>query len=499
MNNTEAHDEIQEFEVVIIGTGLTGLGLGIQLAREGKRSFVILERAGDVGGVWRDNTYPGVQCDVPSHLYSYSFRPNPHWTRDRASGAEIWEYTRVAAREENVLPHIRFHTTMIDARWNEEISRWDIFTDRGQYRAQFFAPAMGLLIDPELPPIPGLESFPGEMIHSGKWRDDVSLEGKRIAVVGTGASAVQLVPEVAKVASELVVFQRTAPWLLPRLNREFTEAEKRMYARDPRAIQALRSSIFWFTESTFAERRRLPDAIAATTAMANEFRNASIPDPELRAKLTPNYEIGCKRVLWADSYYPAFLRDNVKLETSALAQVDGSTLISADGNSFQVDVILFATGFKAYDPPFSHQIYGRNGLLLADKWSEGLQAYRTLKISGFPNLFVMCAPSAVTGHTSALFTIEAQIQHVMKALAWADDNQVEVFDVKREAEEAFAQDLHERGLGTVYLDGGCNSWYLDQRNGRLTLVWPDFAFRFLEEVTELDESAYIVTRRPAVA
>ncbi|MGW6174196.1 flavin-containing monooxygenase [Arthrobacter sp. NPDC055138] len=498
MNTESAFENLPEVDVIIVGTGFSGLGLGIKLAREGGRSFLLLERAGDVGGTWRDNTYPGVCCDVPSHLYSYSFRPNPDWSMVRSPGHEIHEYLQEAAREEGILTHCRFNTEVRSAKWDDSTARWVVETTQGTYRSRFFAPAMGLLAEGKVPPIPGLEDFEGEIFHSSSWRHDVPLKGKRIGVVGTGASAIQIIPELAQDAAELVVFQRTPAYILPRQNRHYTQAEQRMFARDPQTRQAHRSDIFWFSESTFAERRRVPQALAQVTAMVDRFREAQVPDPQLRAKLTPDYELGCKRVLYSDDYYPAFSRDNVTLETSALARVEGRRAVSAAGNEFDLDVIVLATGFEATEPPFAKLIHGRDGVLLADHWSTGMEAYQTLTVSRFPNLFIISAPSAATGHTSAVYTIEAQLEHVMDALQWAREHQVETIEVRREEEEAFVEEVHARGQGTVWLEGGCNSWYIDQRNGKLTLIWPDFAYVFRDEIGHFTPEAYDVVHTAAL-
>ena len=488
---------VEDVDVIIAGSGFAGLGLAMQLVREGSRSFVVLERAGDVGGTWRDNTYPGVFCDVPSHLYSYSFRPNPDWSMVRSPGGEIHEYLQTCAQDEGVLPHCRFHTTVLSAAWNEDSARWLVETTTGTYRGKFFAPAMGLLSDSKVPDVPGMDTFAGELFHSAAWRHDLPLEGKRISVIGTGATAIQVVPQLAKVASELVVFQRSAAHILPRLNREYTPSEKRMFARAPETRQALRSAMFWYTESTFGERRRLPQSVAQVQAAVDGFREAQVPDPQLRAALTPDYEIGCKRLLYSDDYFPTFSLDHVTLETSALARIDGNTVVGASGNAYDVDVIVMATGFAAARPPFANLIRGRDGVLLADHWATGMEAYQTLTVSTFPNMFLLAAPSAATGHTSAVYTIEAQVQHVMEALEWTRDHGVDVIDVRPEAEEQFVEDVHQRGQGTVWTEGGCSSWYLDPRSGKLSLIWPDFAYVFADEIGHFTPAAY-ETRTPAL-
>lgn len=373
-------DPVEEADVIIVGSGFAGgLGLAMQLERDQNQSYLVLERADDVGGTWRDNTYPGgVYCDVPSHLYSYSFRPNPDWSMVRSPGHEIYEYLQTAAREEGVLPQVRFGTTVLDAAWDEVSATWLVTTNKGTFRGRFFVPAMGLLSDSKVPEIPGMETFGGELFHSAAWDHDLPLTGKRVAIIGTGATAIQLVPELAEVAAELVVFQRSAAHVLPRRNRAYTPAERRMFARVPESRQGLRSAMFWFTESTFGgERRRLPQSVAQVKAAVDSFREAEVPDQALRAALTPpDYEIGCKRLLYSDDYYATFGRDHVSLETSALARIEGNTVIGASGNAYEVDVIVMATGFAAARPPFANIIRGREGVLLADHWATGMEPTR---------------------------------------------------------------------------------------------------------------------------
>ncbi|MFT4470747.1 flavin-containing monooxygenase [Arthrobacter sulfonylureivorans] len=483
---------MEDVDVLISGAGLAGLGLAVHLARSGKHSFLMIDRGHDVGGTWRDNTYPGIHCDVPSHLYSYSFRPNPHWSMVRAPGGEIYEYMRQTAQEEGVLPHCRFNTALEDASWSEDQQRWIIRTSQGVYRSRFFVPAMGLLVNGKTPNVPGIEDFQGEMFHSAAWRHDVPLQGKRIGVVGTGASAIQIIPEMAKVASELVVFQRSAAYVLPRMNRPYTDAEKGLFARDPDALQEHRQAIYWQAENTYAEKRGVAPAMERATAAATQFRESQIADPELREKLTPDYAIGCKRVLFSDDYFATLNQDHVLLEDSAVVGVEGNAVSAASGAAYDLDVLILATGFDAYNPPYARLIHGLNGTSLEDKWADGLQAFQTMTVNGYPNMFILSAPAAATGHTSVFYTVEAQLDHVMEALDWCQDRDVSRLEVQKAAEEEFGRELHELGRGTVWLDGGCSSWYLDPRNGRLTLVWPDFSYAFRETMERFQPDAYMV-------
>ena len=332
--------------IIIVGAGFGGLGMAMRLKQQGEDDFVILERAEDVGGAWRDNTYPGVACDVPSHLYSFSYKPRADWSRVFSPGAEIFQYLRDCARDSGLIPHIHFGAELQHALWDQEEACWLVDTAQGSWRAQYLITATGVLADAKMPDIPGLNDFSGTAFHSACWDHDTSLQGKRVGIVGSGASAIQIVPEVAKEAEQLVVFQRSAPYIVPRPDRAYSEMEKRSFARLPESMAALRSDIFWTGEYMFAQRRAVPGFVAQARTMALDHLADQVPDPELRLKLTPDYEIGCKRVLIANDYYPTFSKDNVTLETSALENVSGGKAIAVSGKEYELDVLIFATGLK---------------------------------------------------------------------------------------------------------------------------------------------------------
>ena len=467
--------------ILIVGTGFAGLCQGIKLREAGCDDFIIIERAADIGGVWRDNSYPGIECDVPSHFYSFSFRPNPNWTKVFPKGAEILEYLKACATEAHLYPHIHFNTDMLDARWDEAAGHWLVKTSRETYEAKILIAAAGHLADPIFPDVEGLEDFTGIKFHSATWDHSAQLEGKRIGVVGTGASAVQVIPEMQKIASELVVFQRSAAYMNPRPDRIFTEAEKRLLRRDRRAVEAIRADIFWFGESQFAERRLVPQYYQAAKTRSLDYMKSLVSDPELQRKLTPDYELGCKRRLSSNKFYPAVTQDNVEVEDSALVRVEGSTAYGASGKGYDLDVLIFATGFEAKRPPFAELIYDANGVSLDAYWQQGMQAYDCIACAGYPNLFVIYGPNTGLGHNSAVYIIESQAQYIIDALNYMDANGIEYFEARKEAEDQYANDLHEVAQGSVWLEGGCKSWYVDERSGRLTVVWPDFAYSFREE------------------
>lgn len=475
-NSTE-HPRVS---VIIVGSGFSGIGLGIRMLEEGESDFVILERTDDVGGTWRDNTYPGVACDVPSLLYSFSFRPEPSWSRVYAPGEEIWEYLRNCAREGGLLPHLRFGADVERATWHESEREWLVETSAGTWRAPVLITAMGHLADANVPQFPGQAEFSGQVFHSAQWDSGAQLEGKRVGVVGAGASALQIVPRVAEVASEVVVFQRSAAYVIPRQDRPYTDAERRRFARVPGAIEAERAEMFWGMEANFAQRRMVPDAIAQARDFALGHLASQVADAGLRARLTPDYEIGCKRVLISNEYFPSFVRANVQLETSALDRFEGDRAIAASGGEYELDVVILATGFEAARPPFAPRILNGAGSSLAEAWDEGMRAHSSIAVSGFPNLFLINGPNTGLGHNSVVFVIESQIQYVLGALRYLRLTGYDRFEVAPAAEAASHDRVLRLSRGTVWLDGGCRNWYVDPKTGELTVTWPDFAYAFRE-------------------
>jgi cation diffusion facilitator CzcD-associated flavoprotein CzcO len=483
--------------LLIIGAGFAGLGMAIQLKRTGRDDFIVIERAADVGGTWRDNHYPGIACDVPSHLYSYSYLPNPDWTRVFSPGGEIQSYIRKCAEDEGILPHIQFNTDMLESRWDETAKEWVVETSKGIYRAKVLITGTGHLADGHMPNIEGLETFTGDVFHSANWDHSVDLKGKRIGVIGSGASAIQIVPEMQELASEMVVFQRSAPYMVPRWDRAYSDGERRMCQRDPSVIDDMRSEIFWAGEFNFAQRRNIPRFLDEAKAMAVEHREAHIKDPDLLAKLTPDYEIGCKRLLISNAYYPAISAENTTLEASALARVEGGQAIGASGTAHDLDVLVFATGFEAVRPPFATRIFGTDGISLDAHWDKGMQAYDSIAVNGYPNLFIINGPNTGLGHNSVVYIIEAQVDYILGALNHIDSQKVDVIEVKRDAEDAYMEKIDVMSQGTVWLAGGCKSWYVDERSGRLTLIWPDFAHSFRDQNGTFHPEGYATQTRTA--
>ncbi|WP_419703342.1 flavin-containing monooxygenase [Promicromonospora sp. NFX87] len=467
-----------EVDVAVVGAGLAGVGLGARLRRAGRTGFAVLERADDVGGTWRDNVYPGVACDIPSALYSYSFLPQPAWSRVFAPGAEIHEYVRDVARSEGLTPHLRLGTELTDARWHDDEAAWRLTTSRGPLTARVLVTAVGRLSEPRVPDLPGLGTFPGRVFHSARWDRDLP-DGLRVGVVGTGASAVQLVPELARRAASVVVLQRTPPWVLPRGDRAYAPGE----ARPERAALAEEADLL------FEARIAGTTAEAALRERAQAHLRAQVPDPALRALLTPDYAVGCKRALFSDDWYPALQQPHVTLEPGPPVAVEGSTLVAASGARYEVDVLVLATGFETTRPPFADLITGRGGRTLAEHWSGGMTSHASTAVHGFPNLFVLDGPNAGLGHHSALEVIEAQIDYVLGALDH-QDRAGGPLEVSAAAEAAYTREIDERAAGTVWLRGGCRSWYVDERSGRLTLLWPGRAAEYRERFGVFDPAPF---------
>jgi cation diffusion facilitator CzcD-associated flavoprotein CzcO len=483
---------MSEIDTVIVGAGFAGLGAGIRLARRGDESFVILERAHDVGGTWRDNVYPGVACDIPSHLYSYSFLPKPDWSGFFASGSEIHGYLQQAVRTEGLAPHLRLGSEVLEMRWLADDRRWRVRTSSGAYLCRTLIVAAGRLSDARVPDLPGLDTFSGTIMHSSAWDDTVELRGRRVGVVGTGASAAQLIPRLAQTASSLVVFQRSAPYVVPRPDRAYTVDEQAGFAAEPSTQRALRDDLFWGAETAFAERMRVAGYIDRLRERALGHLDAQLADAGLRSAATPDYEIGCKRVVISNDYYPALASPTVTLEPSALRSISGSTATSVDGHDFDVDVLVFATGFESTRPPFAARTFGTDGIRLAEEWSSGMRAHASTAVHGFPNMFVLDGPNASLGHNSAVVMIEAQIDYVLAAMEHRRSTGFEALDVSLEAQDAYTREIDEKASSTVWLTGGCESWYVDERSGRLTLLWPDFAYAFQRRLSRFDPQNYSV-------
>jgi cation diffusion facilitator CzcD-associated flavoprotein CzcO len=486
------------WRVAVVGAGFSGLGLAIRLRQRGTTDFVVFERAGDVGGTWRDNTYPGAACDVPSNLYSFSFAPNPSWTRSFSPQAEIQAYLRDCAAKFGVLPHIRFGHEVTGAAWDEVAGCWQIDTVQGRHRARVLVSARGPLSEPSLPCVPGLTDFTGTLFHSARWDHGHDLTGERVAVIGTGASAVQFVPEIQPAVRRLHVFQRTAPWVLPRRDRRLSRLEHGLFRRLPAAQLAVRAAVYWGREAYVlgfvgeAHRRQARARVAVDAA--RRLRRRQVPDPVLREKLTPDYELGCKRIVISNDYYPALARPNVEVVTDPIAEVRTNSIVTSDGTERAVDTIILGTGFDVTGRAAGTQTVGRGGRTLADAWATGLEAYKGTTVAGFPNLFLMVGPNSGLGHSSIVFVIESQIAYVLDALDAMDRLGLSTVEVSPAAQAAWNDRMAARSRRTVWTEGGCRSYYLDG-GGRNVALWPGSSWSYRKAVRRFDVGAYVT--RPA--
>ncbi|GAC1327134.1 MAG: NAD(P)/FAD-dependent oxidoreductase [Candidatus Dormibacteria bacterium] len=478
------------FDIAVVGTGFAGLGTAIRLKQEGISDFVVLERGADVGGTWRDNTYPGCQCDVPSHLYSFSFAPNPNWSRSFSLQPEILDYLRGCADRFGIRPFIRFNHAVTLASWDDAAELWRIQTSGGDFSARVLVAGMGGLSEPSIPPLKGLTSFQGTYFHSANWNHDHDLKGRRVAVIGTGASSIQFVPKIQPEVAELHLYQRTPPWIMPHPDRPLTGRAHELYARFPAAQRLVRNAIYWSRETFvpfFVHRKlaRLPRRMA----MAHLTRQ--VTDPALRARLTPNYEIFCKRVLISNDYYPALQQPNVEVITEGVAEVRENAIVSTDGTEREVDTIIFGTGFHVSDSPFAERFRGKDGQLMSEVFAGSPQAHRGISVAGFPNLFVLLGPNTGLGHTSVVVMIEAQVRYVLDALKFMRRRGVTSVEARPEAQQAYNQEVQDKLQDTVWNAGGCASWYIDS-SGRNSTLWPTYTFSYARQMREFNAAEYLL-------
>ncbi|MDG4826538.1 NAD(P)/FAD-dependent oxidoreductase [Asanoa sp. WMMD1127] len=476
--------------IAVVGAGFGGIAAGLRLRRAGHTDFLIFDRGAEVGGTWRDNTYPGCACDVPSHMYSLSFMPNPGWSRSFSGQAEIWAYLRGCAAE--LRPRLRLRHEVRGAAWVGD--RWVIDTSSGQYTAEFLVAAGGPLSEPVVPALPGLSAFAGTTFHSARWRHDLDLRGRQVAVIGTGASAVQFVPRIAPSVGGLALFQRTAPWVMPRRDRDLTARERLAFARVPALRRLARAGVYWGRELA-ALGFLHPPLVGLAERAARRHLAASITDPALRRALTPSYRLGCKRVLLSDDFYPALNRPNVTLVTSPITGVTRDALVTADGVAHAADTIIFGTGFQVTDPPLASVIRGVDGRTLAQAWDGSMRAYLGSSVTGFPNLFLLLGPNTGLGHTSVVFMIECQLDHLLGLLRHVGRSGGGAWEPTPAAQARYVDFVDRRMAGTVWQSGGCHSWYQD-RTGRVSALWPGHTWSYWLRTRRFDVDAY---RRVAVS
>ena len=479
----------------MIGGGLAGLAAAIRFRREGWDDFLVLERSDDVGGTWRDNTYPGAACDVPSHLYSYSFALNPNWSRSFSGQQEIQDYITGVTRRYRVREKHVFGCEVLSARWIDEAALWEVETSKGTFASNILVGAFGALCEPSLPDIPGIDGFAGQVFHSARWDHEADLSGKRVAVIGTGASAVQIVPAVAPKAAALQVYQRTAPWVLPRLDRPYSTVERLACSYVPFYQRLVRSGIYWAHEAQAIALAKRPSLMRAVGVLARARLRREVRDPDLRRRLTPDYRVGCKRILLSNSYYAAFRQDHVELVTSGIAEVREKSLVTMDGTVRDVDAIVLATGFHVTDSPMYRRLFGKDGRSLGEVFDTvGRQCYKGTAFHHFPNMFLLVGPNTGLGHNSMIFMIEAQVNYLADAVATMKRRHLRSVEVRAAVQERFSRMLRQKLSRTVWNTGGCSSWYLD-KHGDNTTMWPGFSYEFRRITRTFDISAYHVSKR----
>jgi cation diffusion facilitator CzcD-associated flavoprotein CzcO len=481
-------------DAVVIGSGLAGIAMAIKLRQAGLDDFLVLEEAHELGGTWRDNTYPGCACDVPSYLYSYSFEPNPDWTRMFAGQDEIWDYTRRCAEKYGVTHRIRYDSAVTSARFDEETRTWTVETSDGHtYDAHVVVTGVGALHVPRYPDIPGLESFKGRSFHSADWDHAHDLTGRRVAVLGTGASAIQFVPQIQPVVGHLDLYQRSPAWITPKPDRVIGRRERLLHRRLPLGQQTVRTAVFWILEARGLCFAAVPRLMRLIERSARRHLEKQVTDPDLRVKLTPQYRIGCKRILISNDFYPAITQPNVDLVTDEIVQIRADTVVTADGTERTTDTIIFGTGFDVGGNLARITIVGRDGRNLEEVWQRsGRSANLGMTVEGFPNLFILIGPNTIVAHSSMIFIIEHQTEYVIDALRAMRDRGATTIEVHSRAQRRFTERIQGKLAGTVW-NSGCHNWYLDA-TGRNATIWPHLAWRYWLETRRVRTADYEFAR-----
>jgi cation diffusion facilitator CzcD-associated flavoprotein CzcO len=481
-------------DMVIVGSGFGGLCMAIKMRESGRENFVILEKDNEVGGTWRDNHYPGAACDVQSHLYSFSFEGKADWSHRYAARDEIQNYILDTTDKYGIRPFIRFNQAVNAAHFDEQTGTWDISTEAGdQYRARHFVVATGPLHVPSYPNIPGLDRFKGKMFHSARWDHSYDLKGKNVVSIGTGASAIQYVPQVAEEAGHLYVMQRTPAWVIPRDTRAYPKLEKGLFRRLPILRKLHRARLYWSNESRVWPVFH-PSLARALQNLAKLFIRYQVKDKDTARKLTPDYTMGCKRILISNNYYPTFNRDNVDLVTEGVAEIRENSVITKDGRELPADCIILGTGFVV-DPRIymkDFDLTGRNGRRLNDDWQDASRAYMGITVPDYPNLYFLVGPNTGLGHNSIIFMIECQVNYIMDCLKTLERKQADYIDTTQQALEEFDQEVQNNLEGTVWTSG-CQSWY-QQADGRNVALWPFSTWKYWLRTRRLDEDAHRFVR-----
>jgi cation diffusion facilitator CzcD-associated flavoprotein CzcO len=485
-----ASHELSHHRVAIVGAGFGGIGAAIRLQQEGTLDFVILEREGEIGGVWRDNRYPGAACDVESRVYELAAAPNPDWSRRYSGSEEIWRYMKGVVERFGLEPRLRLGWEVERAEWDAESALWRIRSASGErVTADVLVAAPGALNAPRYPDLPGLDTFGGVAMHTARWREDVDLSGKRVAIIGTGASAIQIIPAIQPEVAELTVFQRTPPWVIPRWDRALPAFARALLRTSPGLLAAFKRALY-STREGYGVFFRHPHLARIAERYAAWHMRRSVKDSDLRRRLTPSYRIGCKRILLSDDYYPAITQPNVRVVSGAAARVEPGGVVGEGGARYDADVIVLATGFHVTDMPIARRIAGRRGETLAEVWGLSPKAHLGTTVAGFPNFFLLAGPNTGLGHSSVLLMMEAQTEHIVAAMRWMERTGTRAVEPTEAAQAAFVEEVDREAEGTVWTSGGCDSWYLD-RAGRNAALWPGSVGSFRRRVEPFDESEYL--------
>lgn len=479
----------KKVDVAIVGAGFAGLGVGIELKNAGIDNFIIFEGEDGVGGSWRTNTYPGCACDVPSHLYSYSFEPNPNWPEAFSKQADIRQYIEHCAEKYQLYPYIKFSTRVIDASFDEHLGAWLISTDDGSVtEARVFVPATGALSHPAYPDIKGMSTFKGKAIHAARWDSNLDLKGKRVGVIGSGASAIQVVPNIADEVADLKVFQRTPSWVLPKHNRAYSKSDHRQWIKHPWKQKAQRLGLYWMMEAALPAIMWYPQMLRVGEMLHKRSLNKHIKDKNLRDKLTPDYKVGCKRTLVSDDWFPTFAKDHVHLVTDGIQAISENGIETTDGSKHELDIIIYCTGYAVGEPAFPFEINGMRGLNLKEYWGAQSKAYYGMNVSHFPNMLLIMGPNSGPGHTSVLIYQEAQYKYIAKYTKTLLHKNLKYLDVKEHIMQDQFKYFQDRMKNSSWLSG-CQSWYLND-DGTNSTMWPGFSFEYVLRTRRIDLSAY---------
>ncbi|HLV77027.1 MAG TPA: NAD(P)/FAD-dependent oxidoreductase [Marinobacter sp.] len=475
--------------VLIIGTGFGGIGMAIRLLKAGIHDITLLEKTGGVGGTWRDNTYPGAACDVQSHLYSYSFEPKHDWSRKFGTQKEILEYIESCVRKYQLTPRIRFNQAVQSAEFDDQSNQWRVTTETGDiYAANVLVTATGQLNRPAIPDLPGLDSFQGQQFHSARWDHSLDLRGKRVAVIGTGASAIQFVPEICGKVASLDLYQRSAAWVLPKADRPFSPLEQTLFKKLPLWDRAYRATIYMKNEARALAFTRFSGVLDIFARQARKLARRDVTNEAKFEAIVPDYQIGCKRILISNEWYKAINKPQLNLITDGIERVNETGLISGSGDHRPADVIIFGTGFRASEFLSPIRITGRHGRSLNEAWANGSRAFKGITVSGFPNLFMLYGPNTNLAHNSILYMLESQYRYIISALKALSRYPNAAMDVREDRLVSYSESVQENLDGSVW-QAGCTSWYLD-RHGRNTINWPGFTFSYRFSTRAVDTADY---------